>query len=174
MRFWILSLAMVVASVAHAEVSPCVQSYRLAHDKYVNQIESLSRKRTETYVVDGVAAGGFGLCLKETKSVVGCGILAGLGAVGFLYGNEQSADLINLEDAYKIYDLYDDSRAQDLASPDIQGLFTQMGVPTNREMDVAAELKSLMESGRICKSGRPAASYEDVMTLLKERLYAAH
>jgi hypothetical protein len=167
MRFW-LSLAMVAAlsSAAHGE-SGCARAYRLAHDKYVSEIDGLTRQRYEVYGGAAAAVAGFGVCMWRVKSWIVCtAMVGGVAAVAALYPNDLAGKMASLEQAYKVYNLYDDFLSADRASDDARGMLSRLGVQTRDELTVMNEMQRLMESGALCSGGEPKADMLRVEFLL--------
>lgn len=174
----ILSLILVMGLTATAEESACVKAFREANAEYFKSHAEIERKSNEATVgaLVGAAAGVGCVALRRTwVGAAGCVAIGGLvGGGAYGYSAVLDAKLKRLFDAHRLYQAYFSFISNEAEQSEYaQKFVSDLGADKQKETAALKEMSSLMEVGALCE-GKRTLSYEEVLDLMKARLFSAN
>ena len=151
-------LLMMTSTSSVCMASPCAEAYaRLATNKL-----GLDSQIHHAYLASGAL---YATCLMVSHSSVGC---AGLYAVtGMAIQNHVAVVEDHVADSQKIYALYMAIRERRFRSEPVNTVFDNLEVPIHAQAVVVQAVTQLMDSGQLCRDDQPAATYNELMDLLR-------
>jgi hypothetical protein len=171
------SFTLASAGAAAAEAQSCADAYTAANHKYQQKVQEIAdNARGSGYLAAG-AGGIFVLCSlgfgPETAgaAILPCAVATG-GIAFFLWLSSRPdySDLHQQEQVHKVYVLYNTIKSGTVEvakAKEVQEFVRVLGVDIQREADALGEVTRLMESGSLCRRGRAATGFDELVTSIK-------
>ncbi len=176
------TVSLMAGLSAAAEPINCVKAYREANTRYFKEIGDYKNRKLNAGGGTLVGVGAGLVCLAARRPAggalgvagsAGCAVVGGiLAAPAAAVWRIQAKKIQALEDARILYQLYFVSKTDtEVGSDDFERLLEDTGATERQIPDLKEAMIEMVDEGILCdEAGQAAASYDDVVDELKEKV----
>lgn len=173
MRTTLFALVAVLISQSTFATEPdCVRVYRLASADYFLKIDGLNDEVVNLTGGTILAAAAWTACVVKSRSAIACSAMFGaIGGTAYLTLRSTNDEIQQREDAHSLYELYFSVQSgYPSESPETQEILKAGDIAPDNQQSALTEISRMMESGELCKDGKPAFSVADLQENIRAKI----
>ncbi|MBX3020738.1 MAG: hypothetical protein KF799_03610 [Bdellovibrionales bacterium] len=136
----------------------CPEIYEAVSKNYVKKVSRLSNEAFSAGVVSKVGAGGVVMCVLTAPAAIPCALaVGGIALIAYWHQRGTLSELDRLEQIHKVNLVYKKIKSGAVKEREVQEFVQMLGVDGLRAEEALGKVAWLMESGSLCRRGKPTA-----------------